>query len=202
MQRKRCCFRCCSLIPPPFCHFLPRPPLVFGFRLSAGSPGPSSTGLPRQCGLVYAQWAALTIPALCSDGAGLLGGASLAFLLLFPPWLLPLLPIHPPSLRPPPSPPPPRPRCPFASLPLLPLNPLPLVSKVSVVSTAPAAILAPAPAPVPSPASTAAPAAPAAASTQTILRFCPMRAKSVASGGVFPERKRQKIRAAVVTLPR
>jgi len=50
------------------------------------------------------------------------------------------------------------------------------------ISVAPAATLATAPAPA------AAPAAPAAASAKTLMRFCPVRAESEASGGVFPAR--------------
>jgi len=34
------------------------------------APGLSSSGPPRQCGPVYAQWAAHTVHAFCSDGAG------------------------------------------------------------------------------------------------------------------------------------
>ena len=58
----------------------------------------------------------LTAPALCSDGAGFLGDASLAFSLSSFPWLLALLPVRPPPLYPSPSPPPPRSRPKFVVL--------------------------------------------------------------------------------------
>ena len=53
----------------------------------------------------------------------------------------------------------------------------PTAAPVAAPAAAPAAILA-----------SPAPAAPAAASAKTLMRFCPVRAESEASGGVFPAR--------------